>query len=281
MFSRLPSVLFIFCILIVTSNTSFASSSNYSYSTTHNTVGEWRIGAALGYGQIDNPIVDASEIDLYVLPTFAYYGERFFIENLSLGYALLESDEVVIDLASRFNLDGIYFYQQDPDLLAALGFNGEFYRQPPNPLPVERDVSYLAGGAMTFTQDSIDVSFRWFSDVTGVHGGNEAEVSVYRSWHWDDWQIALEALVTRKSGRLVDYYYRVNENELGYVFDGYTPASEAINFSVFLSMRRTINDNWNYLFTYKHTYLDDVISNSPLINNKGVASYFLGIEYYL
>lgn len=274
-------ILFPFVFLFLTHYATDTNASEHQSLATHSEIGEWRLGAAFGYGQIENPIVDAQDVDLYVLPTFAYYGENFFIENLSLGYSLIETEQVVIDLATRFNLDGMYFYQQDPDLLAAIGFNGEFYRQPPKPTPVERDISYLAGAALTLAPKNLEVSFRFFSDVTGVHGGNEAEVTVYRLWHLNKWQFSLEALATRKSEDLINYYYQVHENETGYVTGGYRPSSAAINLSVMFSARREINDNWNYLFTYKKTFLDDVISNSPLINNKDIASYFLGIEYYL
>ena len=69
----------------------------------------------MGYGLIETHLAEGKDTELYLMPSFSYYGENFFIENLSMGYSLVENDRFIVDLATRFNLDGLYFYQQDPD----------------------------------------------------------------------------------------------------------------------------------------------------------------------
>ncbi len=50
-------------------------------------VDEFRLALALGYGRLDNPRVHAKPIETFLLPSWSYYSERFYLENFTLGYS--------------------------------------------------------------------------------------------------------------------------------------------------------------------------------------------------
>ncbi|MCW9015599.1 MAG: MipA/OmpV family protein, partial [Kangiellaceae bacterium] len=68
-------------------------------------VGEWNFGIALGLGGRSNPVVDGSNIPFVLLPSFSYYGKRFFINNLDIGYTLNEGKNSTINLISTPSYD--------------------------------------------------------------------------------------------------------------------------------------------------------------------------------
>ncbi len=72
-------------------------------------VNEFRLALALGYGRLDNPRVHAKPIETFLLPSWSYYSERFYLENFTLGYSLYESDNWLFDLQTKLNEDGFFF----------------------------------------------------------------------------------------------------------------------------------------------------------------------------
>jgi outer membrane protein len=63
----------------------------------------------LGYGQRSNPITDGDDIPVVILPKISYYGERFFLENLSAGWTLVENERHQLNLLSTLSFDQMYF----------------------------------------------------------------------------------------------------------------------------------------------------------------------------
>src|ERR1044072_886169 len=55
-------------------------------------VGRWEISASVGLGQRSNPVEGRSNIPLVVIPHISWYGKRFFLENLEVGYTLYDGE---------------------------------------------------------------------------------------------------------------------------------------------------------------------------------------------
>ncbi|MGL5396531.1 MAG: MipA/OmpV family protein, partial [Shewanella sp.] len=49
--------------------------------------GDWQISLAAGYGALENPRAKVENINTWILPTWYYYGENFYVENFTLGYS--------------------------------------------------------------------------------------------------------------------------------------------------------------------------------------------------
>lgn len=113
--------------------------------------GEWQISLAVGYGLLENPRVKVDNISSWVLPSWYYYGENFYVENFTLGYSLYESESFIIDLQTRFNEDG-FFYEFDglnklllSDILGFTPVNESLNPKIKTFEEIERNLSYLAG----------------------------------------------------------------------------------------------------------------------------------------
>ena len=55
-------------------------------------VGGWNLSLSFGAGVRTNPVLHESDIPLVVIPTFSYYGKRFFIDNLDGVLETLQSE---------------------------------------------------------------------------------------------------------------------------------------------------------------------------------------------
>lgn len=77
-------------------------------------VGQWQISVALGIGVRRNPLFDADDTPLLVLPEVSYYGERFFLRNLDMGFTLLETPRHQLNVLMTPSYDQMYFNRWDP-----------------------------------------------------------------------------------------------------------------------------------------------------------------------
>ncbi|WP_251357968.1 MipA/OmpV family protein [Kangiella sp. TOML190] len=244
-------------------------------------VGEWNFSLSLGYGQVESLITGVDDFDLYLLPNISYYGEKFYLENTTLGYSLFEQENFYIDLVGRLNEDGVYFKLDDFGVFSALGVpppgRGP---NPPQPEDVDRHLSYLAGLELNYQIAGFDLRTGYYHDISGVHHGYELDLSVARyftiSEHWS-WYLAASA--THKSKKLLNYYYGLDEDESLTSFFSYSPNSSGTNYYLTLSTEYMINDDWSWHGFVKRNYLADEIQDSLIIERKHIDTYFLGVKY--
>src|SRR3984957_11154517 len=76
-------------------------------------IGRWNFSVALGAGVRTNPLVNGKDIPLVLIPEFSYYGKRFFIDNLDLGFTLAETAANTFNLIATPGYDRVYFYRSD------------------------------------------------------------------------------------------------------------------------------------------------------------------------
>jgi hypothetical protein len=122
-------------------------------------IGQWNLSVALGAGVRTNPLVNGKDIPLVVIPQFSYYGKRFFIDNLDLGFTLADSNSNTFNLIATPGYDRVYFYRTDlqnffigfpmspgsPAEIVSAGTPGAVKVPPPAPR-----ITYLAGPEWTF-----------------------------------------------------------------------------------------------------------------------------------
>lgn len=77
-------------------------------------MGDWRVSVGLGAGMRSNPLHQGEDIPLIVLPEVSYYGERFFLENLEMGFTLFEDRRHQLNLLLTPGYDQMYFNRWDP-----------------------------------------------------------------------------------------------------------------------------------------------------------------------
>ena len=116
--------------------------------------GEWHLSFALGAGVFSNPLSQIDDSPIWTIPSVTYYGERFYLNNFNMGYAIFENENFAIDFEGRLNDDGIYFESSSfsrsilaSTVLGNRNPHSNFYFIPDEQF--DRKLSYLAGFSST------------------------------------------------------------------------------------------------------------------------------------
>ncbi len=248
----------------------------------------WFFGVALGYGQLENPLVKEKDIPLYILPDIRYYGERFAIENLDLSYALVEKKGFVLELIGSQNLDGLFFPGDHRDGYAAVaGIHPakpwDLFDEPisePEPVaPPHRSMSYMAGFELRY-YSWIDAFISLQTDVSNVHHGEQLKVALQKNFQLAKLKVAVEANAQYKSKQLTRYYYNIDERDIANI-DLYYIAEPAMNYQLQFNFAYPIAERWFAVASLRKLWIDSSLRQSPVIEQGQTVSYFIGVKYVI
>lgn len=257
-------------------------------------VGQWNVSLALGYGQRSNPVLGRSDIPLVLIPSVSYYGKRFFLENLELGFTLHETERNTFNLIATPGYDRVFFFKHDLQNIFTNGgavnlANGPSFQADAELLRSEplrrRHSTYLLGPEWGFSYGRFIGQMDALYEVSGRHRGYEVRAAVatpimraehsqadYSQPGYSQAGYSLMASVglTWKSSALVRYYYGIE--------DVYEPGS-AVNPFVKLGYTRPIAERWTLTAFVHYEYLGDAIGDSPIISGHGVTTFFAGLAF--
>jgi MipA family protein len=239
-------------------------------------VGKWNVSLALGAGLRSNPLVHGRDLPLVVVPQFSYYGRRFYIDNLDVGFTAVENATNSLSLIASPGYDRIFFYRSDLQNifvnLAAAGTNPP-PANPPPPVPFPsraRRITFLAGPEWTFNFHDITGQFDVLREVTGQNHGEEVrgalKIPVIRSTG------ALSATIglTWQSAAIVNYYYgapRIYES------------GSALRPFLKLGYTRPLGRGWRLEGIAQYEHLANAIADSPIVAHNYVVTSFLGFVH--
>ena len=241
-------------------------------------VGEWSISAGLGAGVRTNPLRKSSDIPLVVIPHISYYGQRFFLENLDVGYTLYDGERHTLSLIASPGYDRVFFYRHDVQnlfvngALLTPGFvtGGEEQQAAPPTTPHHRHSTYLAGPEWTFSHGKLTGQFDALYEVTGRHKGLEVRAALATPIIESKGALVASAGLTWKSSALVDYYYGVDEL--------YAPGA-AVNPFIKLGYSLPISDRWRFTSFAHYERLASSMADSPLLGEAHVTTVFAGFVF--
>ena len=248
-------------------------------------VGQWQWSIAAGYGYIENPRAKAEPVTTYLLPSVQYYGERFYLDNFTLGYSLYEGQHWLLDVQTRLNEDGFFFQLDGLDhLLATDLFSSRPIREDadsprqPDYADINRNISYLGGLNASWLHGGTEVSLGYFHDISGVHQGSETQLRLRQRYPLSWGAVAVELGVTAKDSQLVNYYYRLTRAETGNrTVKQYT--GSGINGHVRLVLNAPLTESWFFTGLLEYNRLGSGIHRSRLIDKTNYWSVFAGVGY--
>ncbi len=257
-----------------------AQSSCSSPSSECAVVGKWEISASFGVGQRSNPVAGKSDIPLVVIPRISYYGKRFFLENLELGFTLHDGDANTFNLIATPGYDRVFFYRNDlQNIFIAGGFAAApSYTNTNVQIPAEgreflvgkRRTTYMVGPEWTFGYGIVTGQVDALREVTGRHDGYEVRAALAAPLLRSKGSLVGSAGLTWKSREVVHYYYGVDElYEAGSAFNPFVK----LRYALPLSERWTLNAFAHY------EHLDNSISNSPIVTENHVTTFFAGVVF--
>lgn len=256
------------------------------------TPGQWQFSLAAGSGQTETPLSNRQPVKGHVMPVVSYYGERFYLENSHLGYALLEQDQFYLDLAGELNRDGMFYRFDGVDKFGwwdALGIGGSIESGVENgghPVQypadwfqdIKRDLSYMGGLAATWLHDAGQLRLSFLQDISGVHGGQTIRLSAQRDWHWQALAIRLQLGIERNNKTLNTYYYNVRPQELNAV-PSYFHTGASLNGYYGITVSYQFHPDWAVLAHWQQYHLDHALMASPLLARASYHSRFIGVRY--
>jgi MipA family protein len=237
-------------------------------------VGEWDFSVSLGIGERSNPIATGSDIPLVVIPQLSYYGKRFFIENLELGFTLYEGDAHTLNMIATPGYDRVFFVRDDLQNYFVSGVGGAV--SAPNTPELDeainrpRHTTYLAGPEWLFDVGRITGQVSALYEATGRHKGFEVRAALATPLIQSTHSLVLTGGLTWKSSQLVDYYYG---------FDGFYDADAALSPFIKLGYSRALGERWSLNAFVHYEYLGDAIADSPIVVDESVTSAFIGVVF--
>ena len=246
-------------------------------------VGKWNFSVALGAGDRTNPVAGHKDIPLVVIPHISYYGKRFFLDDLDVGFTLAENSANTLSLVASPGYDRVYFYRSDLQNIFVAGLPTASADEPvsytrvsnntPNAMPIPlspRHVTYLAGPEYTFKLDGISGQLDILHDITDQDNGTEVRAAVGVPLVRSHGSLSANAGVTWKSAGIVNYYYGVPT-----VYR----AGSALDPFVKLGYTVPLSGRWRFSAFAQYERLGSAIADSPLVAEHHVATAFVGAIY--
>jgi outer membrane protein len=240
--------------------------------------GHWNFSVALGAGVRTNPLVNGKNIPLVIVPHVSYYGERFFLDDLDLGFTLAEDRHQSLSLIASPGYDRVYFYRSDPQNFFITGYAADgsaFVSNDPNQAiakitPRPRHVTYLAGPEWTFKVSALTGQLDVLHDITGQDHGTEIRSALAMPLIESQGTLSASVGLTWKSAGIVDYYY----GEPG-LYEGRAALDPfaKLGYTVPLSRR------WRFNAFAEYERLGGAIADSPIVAEHTVATVFVGAVY--
>ncbi len=250
----------------------------------------WRLGAALGYGERTNPLIQSDDIPVVIDLDIAYFGERWFFDNGDLGLLLAENRLFTSNLVARVNSDRTFFGKTNTKFVnfqvlagGATGAlveptTGEPLRTPQPLEPPKRDYAIELGVETLFGGEWGQATVRAFHDVSGTHDG--LEISADYSYRFTQGRFTLSPMVgvAWKSAALSDYYWGVHEDEDSATLQFYE-ARGGLGWETGLRASYYLSKSVRLAASANYERLQHSVAQSPLVERDYVFGYFAGLGW--
>jgi len=249
-------------------------------------VAHWNFSVSLGAGVRTNPLVGGESIPLVVIPQFSYYGKRFFLDDLDLGFTLAENDTSTFNLVASPGYDRVYFYRSDLQNIFVSGLPGGGDvttttppgggSVPPTTPPAvrfparARHITYLAGPEWTFKYAGLIGQVDVLHEITDQNRGNEVRAAISVPLIDAHGTLAANVGITWNSASIVNYYYGASQ-----VYTGGSALDPFIKLGYALPLR----GKWRFNAFAQYEKLADAIANSPIVAEHHVVTAFAGAVY--
>ncbi|WP_448569216.1 MipA/OmpV family protein [Thalassotalea ganghwensis] len=248
-------------------------------------VGQWNFSVLAGYAVIENPLKNRDDIDTHLLPTWSYYGDRFYIDNTSLGYSLVEQEQFILDVVGYLNEEGAYFNLDNAQwsFLDVSNFVPHRDKLRPNRKPIvyeeiERDFSYMAGISMVWPNDWLQAKLTYGQDISAGHHGAEVSLDLFNYYQLGNFQFSWQLGAVYKNRTLVEYYYQYRPEELG-GFDSPYKFDHVVNSHLQLAVSYRLSTSFDLVLSLKQTWLDEGVMSSKLVEKDRYLKGLVGVNF--
>jgi MipA family protein len=249
--------------------------------------GQWRFALAAGAGHRSNPLIGGHNFPLWVIPDLSYYGKHWFFDNGTLGYNWSLDSSWQLSLVSRLNEERGYFRRSHPSnvfnrfMVSDMGLAGPAEKSAVIPELSIHDVAKRptaidAGLQLDWFSSGLQLKANWWHDVSGQYHDQHASISASTGWQSTHGEWQLSTSLHWKSADLINTFYGiVNEQRLP---DDYQ-AGSSWQPELKLTWSYPLTTEWSALAFYRYRILDDAMTDSPLVNEDNIRTWFVGVTY--
>jgi len=237
----------------------------------------WRIGAAFGYGERSNPLVQSENVPILVDVDVAWFGDRWFFDNGDAGLTFADNDRLTASLVGRFNSDRVFFSRTNTRFVALDAYgapleNPADFKPPARDYAVELGVELLTDGLWG------ELQLTAFADASDTHDGYELRADYSRGWRKQRLYIEPSLGLSYKSANLNNYYWGLTEEEAGSVVQPYV-ASAGVNWHARLAIGYQLTRHWAVSLVAEYERLNDEAARSPIVEENRVLGWFAGLAW--
>lgn len=237
----------------------------------------WRLGAAFGYGERSNPLVQSEDIPIVVDLDIAWFGDRWFFDNGDLGLTVADNDEVTVSVIARFNSDRVFFGRTNTRFVT-FDAVGAPLEQPVDFKPPDRDYAIELGVEMLTDGRWGALQLTAFRDASSTHDGYELRADYSFGWREQRLYVEPSFGASYKSDRLNNYYWGVTNEEAGNVVLPYEAAA-GVNWHARLFVGYQLTRHWAVSLVAEYERLNKKAARSPIVEERSVRGLFAGVAW--
>jgi outer membrane scaffolding protein for murein synthesis (MipA/OmpV family) len=245
------------------------------------TAGNMSVG--IGLGRYTSPLFGNNDLPIYLLPRWSYYQDRFYIEDLDLGFNLIETPSFSWDITTKQSFDGLLFRkdQMQSSLLAGLSAGNVVLALPwdasPRDVlhPVERHLSYLGGSSVYWRFGAWQFKSALHSDISNVHGGSEWNNELRYLTQVSKLEVATTVGARWLDSHYSNYYFGLNEADTDGVLTN-SPGAQWLP-SLKLELSWSIAVDLRVIGSWRREWLVDEFKKSYLFDTNTQDIWFIGV----
>ncbi len=220
-------------------------------------------GWVAGFAAVEgpNPFIGDADTVSPIYPIVGYIGENIIWMGPYLNYKLLRGKTLPFFLAGTVNyrFEG---FDEDSNSPLLAGMEG-------------RDGAFELGLEFRFAALFMSAAM----DITNTHNGYEIQLGADHVFELSNRaSIGGVVGVSMKNHELVDYYYGVRAGEATLGRPAYLGDS-ALNMNLGLNFSYDFGNQWRGSASFKHEWLSDEITRSPIVERDFQTTFFFGLLY--
>ncbi len=257
----------------------------------------WHLSLGIGAGVRTNPVKYASDIPIMLLPQVEYSGERFFVQNLDMGFVIYEHHHHQFNLLLTPSYDQILFDRWNSgNFFVDTGnsFTGNGSDSGSEPLVPKgkgkgfsdnndvslhkRRMTALGGAEYNFSSEHVNWQLQWLHDVLNVHQGNEIRFLVSQDWQKNRSNLTTSVGMVWQDTNTLHYYYGLTKQET--TIDNIYQPNDDISILLRLDWNYRLTEKWDLRLFTSYRRVGDQITKSPLVNDNKIITSFIGGVYH-
>ncbi len=221
-----------------------------------------QLGVGVGAIGRGSPYVDSGSSVLRVIPAITYFGERLQWVGPALRYGLAGSGNLRLALTASYRI-GVY-EEDDSPLLEGLG---------------DRDDTLLAGLGLVYDgPGGTELGFRYEHDALDRIGGGTATLRLSRGFQAGNVRLVPAFGVNWLSEDLGNHDFGVPESAAQPGRPAYS-VGNSISLEAGLGGFVELTENWRVAFSLAAEFLDDKVTDSPIVDDDYVIKGFTAVIY--